>query len=76
MTFECATDSTGYSLSFSYDKSVATTFKQANLPGGGIKVTTTFIVTSANNETSLRCIADDSVNTPMLTSLVYVYAQG
>ena len=76
MTFECATNLTGYTLTFSYGGSIAVTVKQTNLPNGGIKVSTTFTVTSALNGTGVRCIADDSVNTPMFTSLAYVYVQG
>ena len=78
VTFECATNLTGYTLTFSYDKSVAATVKQTNLSDGSIKVSTTFIVTSTNNGTSVRCIADVNigVNTPILTSIAYVYVQG
>ena len=76
MTFECATNLTGYTLTFSYGGSIAVTVKQTNLSDGGIKVSTTFIVTSTFNGTSVRCIADDSVNTPMFTSITYVYVQG
>ena len=76
VTFECATNLTGYTLTFSYDKSVDVTFKQTNLPNGGVKITTTFTVTSTNNGTRIGCIADDSVNTPMATSFAYAYAQG
>ena len=76
MTFECATNLTGYTLTFSYGGSIAVTNKQTNLPDGGIKISTTFTVTSTLNGTGVRCIADDSVNTPMFTSLAYVYVQG
>ena len=78
MTFECATNLTGYILSFSYsyDGSVAVTVKQINLPDGGIKVSTTFTVTSTLNGTRVGCRADHSVNTPMVTSLANVYIQG
>ena len=79
MTFECATNLTGYTLSFNYiygGGSITPTWKKTNLTNGGIKVSTTFIVTSTNNGTRVGCRADHSVNTPMLTSLAYVYAQG
>ena len=75
MTFECATNLTGYTLLFAYSGSIDQTFKETNLPGGGIKITTTFILTSANNSTSLRCIADDNVNS-LFTLFAYAYAQG
>ena len=76
MTFECATNLTGYTLTFSYGGSISATVKQTNLIDGGIKVSTTFTVTNTINGTSVRCIADDSVNMPMFTSLTYVYVQG
>ena len=79
VTFECATNFTGYTLSFNYifgGGSITPTFKESNLTDGGIKVSTTFNVTSTNNGTRVRCIADDSVNIPMLTSLANVYVQG
>ena len=79
VTFECATNLTGYTLTFDYvygGGSISPTFMKSNLPNGGIKVSTTFIVTSTLNGTGVRCIADHSVTTPMLTSLANVYAQG
>ena len=79
VTFECATNLTGYSLSFYHifsGGSIIPTSKQTNLPYGGIKITTTFIVTSANNGTGVKCIADDSGNRTTFTSLEYAYAQG
>ena len=80
MTFECATNLTGYTLTFSYvydGGSISPTFKKSNLTNGGIKVSTAFTVTSTLNGTGVRCIADDNVNTPiLLTLLAYVYAQG
>ena len=76
VTFDCATNLIGYTLTFSYSGSVVVKVKQVNLPDGGIKVSTTFTVTSTNNGTSVRCIADDNVNIPMFTSLASAYAQG
>ena len=79
VTFDCATNLTGYTLSFNYifgDGSITPTLKKSNLPDGGIKVSTTFIVTNTLNGTRVGCRADHSVNTPMLTSLATVYAQG
>ena len=78
MTFECATNLTGYTLTFAYDGSVDVTFKKTNLPDGGIKVTTTFIVTHTLNGTRVKCHADDDINQFISTSTskVYAYAQG
>ena len=74
MTFECATNLTGYTLSFSFNKAVDIIFKQINLPDGGIKVTTT--LTHSLNGTSVRCHADDDTNPLISTSKVYAYVQG
>ena len=79
VTFECATNLTGYTLSFNYifsGGSITPALKKSNLTDGGIKVSTTFTVTSTLNGTRIGCRADHSVNTPMLTSLANVYAQG
>ena len=70
MTFECATNLTGYSLRFTndgYDN-------ETDLPGGGIKITQRFKVTNANNGTSLRCYVHE--NTSLITLPAYAYAQG
>ena len=48
VTFERVTNITGYTLTFAYDKSIAATSKQVILTDSGIKVSTTFIVTSGN----------------------------
>ena len=76
VTFECATNLTGYTLTFSYSGAVDATVKIANLPDGGVKVSTTFIVTHSLNGTSIRCHADDDMNLLISTSKVYAYAQG
>ena len=75
VTFECAINLTGYTLSFSYAGSIDVVLEYTNLLDGGTKVTITFIVTSELNGTDVRCIADDG-NIPFFTSLAYVYAQG
>ena len=76
MTFECATNLTGYTITFSYNKAVDVILKQTNLLDGGIKITATFIVTHSLNGTSIRCHADDDTNPLISTSKVYAYAQG
>ena len=78
VTFECATNLTGYTLTFSYGGSIAVIVEETNLPDGGIKVSTIFILTNSLNGTSVRCHADDDTN-PLVstrTSKVYAYAQG
>ena len=76
MTFECATNLTGYTLTFEYSGSIDSTLKQTNLPDGGIKITTTFIVTSGNNGTSVSCIVRLNNVFKGISDLSYVYAQG
>ena len=56
-TFTCATNVTGYELSFSVSGGVADVPTLMDLPGGGQLVTTSFTVTSDNNGTSVRCLA-------------------
>ena len=76
VTFECATNLTGYTLTFDYSGSIDSTLKQTNLPNGGIKIITTFIVTSTNNGTSVSCIARLNNIFKGISALSYVYAQG
>ena len=76
VTFECAINLTGYTLTFSYGGAVDATVKKINLPDGGVKVLTTFIVTHSLNGTSVRCHADDDTNPLISTSKVYAYTQG
>ena len=76
MTFECATNLTGYTLTFSYGGSIHSTLKQTNLPDGGIKITTTFIATNGNNGTSVSCIARLNNVFKGISDLSYVYVQG
>ena len=76
MTFECATNLTGYTLTFDYGQSIAPKLKPTNLHDGGIRITTTFLVTSANNGISVRCHADDDTNPLISTLKVYACAQG
>ena len=76
VTFECATNLTGYTLSFSYGGSITVILKQINLPSGGKMATATFTVSSTNNGTSVRCIADNKINLTLLTSFAYAYTQG
>ena len=76
MTFECATNLTGYTLTFDYGGSIDTILKQTNLPTGGIKITTTFIITSTNNGISVSCIARFNNVFKGISNISYVYAQG
>ena len=78
-TFECATNVTGYTLTLSIPAGVPLpnyTASTTDLSGGGKIAVVSFTVTSDNNGTSIRCIADDGFNIPLYTTLVYAYAQG
>ena len=79
MAFECATNSTAYTLTFNYyiftGVFITPKLKQINLPNCGIKVSTTFTITSPYKATSLRCLADECVNTTMSNLLAYVFTQ-
>ena len=74
-TFTCATNVTGYELSFSIPAGIAHVTTVTDLPEGGRLATASFTVTSDNNSTRVRCIAE---NGDLLTSttLVFAYAQG
>ena len=74
-TFTCATNVTGYQLSFTIPAGVYDTTTVTDLPGGGQLATSSFTVTSDNNGTSLRCTADNGTIFTS-TTLVYAYAQG
>ena len=74
-TFTCVTNVTGYSLSFSVSGGVADVSTLMDLPEGGQLATTSFTVTSDNNGTSVRCLADDGTDI-QLTTPVFAYAQG
>ena len=76
MTFKCATNLTGYTLEFSYSGAVDEALKETNLPDGGIKITTTFIVTIGKNDTSVSCIARLNNVFKGISDLSYVYVQG
>ena len=52
--------------------SITPVLKKSNPPDGGIKVSTTFTVTSTLNGTRVGCRADHNVNTPVVTSLANV----
>ena len=75
-TFTCATNVTGYSLSFSIPGELELYLDTQNPSEGGTLAAVSFTVTSDNNGTSVSCIADDGVNAPEFTALVFAYAQG
>ena len=69
MTFECATNMTGYTIDFFYGNNVLP--DETNLPNNRGK-RTTFTATSNINGTDIFCTA--SMN--MTTGLAYLYIQG
>ena len=76
--FECATNITEYTISFTLPAGISYHTETVDLEDayGTVKVVARFTVTSGNNGTSVRCIADDGVNVPLYTKLEYAYAQG
>ena len=76
VSFTCATNLSGYTLTFDYGGAADETLKETNLPDGGIKITTTFIVTSGNNGTGVSCIARLNNVFKGISDLSYVYVQG
>ena len=74
-TFECAIIDINVTLGFSVSKNTSAVTTVTDLPEGGQLATASFTVTSDNNGTSVRCIADDGTIFTRST-LVYAYAQG
>ena len=74
-TFTCATNVTGYELSFSVSGGVAHVPTLMDLPGGGQLATTSFTVTSDNNGTIVRCLADNGAEL-MASDPGFAYGQG
>ena len=74
VTFECATNLTGYTLEIQKVNDISSIGTSTiDLPDGGSKVTITFPVTS--NGTRVRCLASYGVNTLNYTEAC-VYTQG
>ena len=71
MTFECATNLTGYTYSFFYGTDVKEV--ETNLPNGGKR--TIFTATSEVNGTYIFCVARKGSITNS-TDLAYIYIQG
>ena len=72
VTFECATNLTGYIINFIYGSNDVLS-DETTLPNGGKR--TTFTATSNINGTDILCIA--TMNTMInLTGLAYLYIQG
>ena len=74
-TFTCATNVTGYILSFNIPAIVDHIPTVTDLPEGGQLATASFTVTSDNNSTSIRCAADNGTIFT-ITTPVYAYVQG
>ena len=77
-TFTCATNVTGYTLSFSIPAGIAhVTTTVTDLPGGGQRVTCSVTVTSDNNGTSARCLATNNGGLPVASDPAgFAYGQG
>ena len=74
-TFTCATNVTEYQLSFNVPAGISYHVAKT-VDQDGIKVTVSFAVTSANNGSGVRCIADRANHALVYTKLQFAYAQG
>ena len=73
VTFECATNMTGYTINFIYGNNVLP--NETTLPNNRGK-RTMFTATSNINGTDILCIASIGIMTLETTDLVYLYIQG
>ena len=73
VTFECATNMTGYTIDFIYGNNVSA--NETTLPNNRGK-RTTFTASSNLNGTDILCIASMGITTLETTDLVYLYIQG
>ena len=71
VTFECATNMTGYTITFLYETDLMAT--EINLPNGGKK--TTFTAVSAINGTNIVCFSRMGSITNV-SDVAYLYIQG
>lgn len=78
MEFECSTSFNGYNLNILLSKTgINDVFGQISLPGGGLRVTSSFIVTEWANATTATCIGHSPNNgSSFSTPPAAVYAQG
>lgn len=74
-TFECATDTKEYGLSFTVSGGVSHYPTVKISSGGGQRATTSFVVTAENNGSYVRCFGDNGVDF-VATSRAFGYAQG
>ena len=82
VTFDCATNLTGYSLSFNYvtGPGVSLSASQATLdiPGGGERIIANITATSQLNGTIVTCSAINLLNVMIvaISNPAYIYVQG
>ena len=73
MSFECATNMTGYTINFYYGSNLLP--NETTLPNKRGK-RTTFTASSNLNSTDILCSASMGIMTLETTDLVYLYIQG
>ena len=80
VAFECATNVTGYSLTFSVvppaNAYITLTALINPLPDGGEHIVYSFLASQITNGTKARCIGDDGIGKPRFTLSAYAYVQG
>ena len=72
MTFECATNLTGYNLYFTIGELIQHSITVTKLPNGGRKISLSQVATAQLNGTGVVCHALDG----NVTETVYIYVQG
>ena len=73
MTFECATNLTGYNLYFTIEGVIQHSTTVTTLPNGGRKISISQVATNETNGTGVVCHA---LNDGNVTEMIYIYVQG
>lgn len=75
VTFDCATNLTGYILLFNYDAEVSVSASLTKL-NGGKKIIASIMATSQLNGTVVTCRAVSQDNVATMSKPTYIYVQG
>ena len=73
MTFECATNLTGYNLYITIGEVIQLSATVTSLPNGGRKISLSQVATDQINGTGVVCHV---LNDGNVTETVYIYVQG
>ena len=79
VTFDCATNMTGYDLSFNYNTgpgvSLSASLTTLDIPGGGKRIIANITATTQLNGTRVTCFADNQHDF-ITSNPAYIYVQG